>query len=285
MAVNGIAVLDTVGAAVRFARANTRYAIGPLTLMAVSATLNVVGTYTGIKWLGLAGFLQLIGSLMAMGVLLRRAFADSWRDKPEDKPGAAGFQWSGHEWRLLGSGVLLWVVLFGLIIAGVVVAMIMLAATGALGSLSSFTPNTTPEEFGAMLGPQRVLGLVVLSILFAVVLIWITMRLALYAPATVYTRSVAVFSSWGLTKGRFWGVFLVLLLASLPSLVMSFVVAGIERLLGHGAGMGPVGLDLPVAIGLGAATAIVAAYIQLPLTVGASAQLYKKLAGAQVEAF
>lgn len=285
MAVNGIAVLDTVGAAVRFARANTRHAIGPLTLMAVALALNIIGVYTGVKWLGIVGIFQLAGTLMAMGALYRRAFAGTWRVDKADGAGPSGFQWNAHEWRLLGSGFLLWVVLFGLILAAVVVAFIILAASGAADALTSFTPNTTPQEYEALLGPQRVIGLFALSILFAAILIWIIFRLALYAPATVYTRSVAIFSSWSLTKGRFWGVFLVLVLASLPSFVMSIVGRAIEILLGHAVGLGTVALDTPVAIGLGAATAIVAAFIQLPLTVGASAELYKKLAGAQVEAF
>jgi len=283
MAVNGIAVLDTVGAAGRFARANTRHAIGPLTLAAVAATASLVGNYTGIAWLGLATFFQLIGSFMAMGALLRRAFAGSLRDRPEDQAGPAGFQWTAHEWRLLGAEAILWALFLALIFAAVFVLAIVLVATGA-ATAASVKPNMTPEEFAQMLGPQGMLGLSIMSVVFAALLVWIAVRLTLFAPATIYTRSVALFSSWTLTKGRFWGVFLVLLLVSLPSVVMSIVTYGVQQALGHPVGMS-VALDTPVALGISAATALVSCFIQLPLTIGAYAQLYKKLAGASVEVF
>lgn len=80
-----------------------------------------------------------------------------------------------------------------------------------------------------------------------VLMIWIGIRLALAGPASVGEGRFVIFESWGMTKGRFWTLFLGYLILCVIVLVVEFVALMIAAMIAAGAmaGMDPAQFEDP----------------------------------------
>lgn len=67
--------------------------------------------------------------------------------------------------------------------------------------------------------------MVVAGLLFVALIIWIVVRLSLALPITVAERRIAIFDSWKLTKGHFWGLLGMAILAWVLCLVVQILLS------------------------------------------------------------
>ena len=166
-------VMAAVRSADAFRRLHARDAIGALTLTAVSAILMSFGNAIHgllLQALGMLG--ELAGGLMAMGALLRVAFADEHPGEAAFRPGPYGLQWRNTEWRLLGAGALvlllcLLAALAATALAFAVLAGILLATGHGLTSQPMSDAGMIATGLGAVGG------------------LYVAYRLILSMPATV----------------------------------------------------------------------------------------------------
>ncbi|NEX94092.1 hypothetical protein [Caulobacter sp. 17J65-9] len=282
MAQNKFGVLDAVGHAVLFAKANWKSAFGALTLVAVTTGAAFAAPYLGVPQMTLPAVIaSALAGCMAYGALYRRAFAGEHPGDVDFRTGPGGLQWGKPEWRLLGAGVCLMAVIAALMLTAFVVMVAIVLAGGGGPVLQGLSPGASPEAVSEalvkVLGPQpsALLSLVVMA--FFVLVLWLGLRLSLYQAAVVAEERITLFRSWTLTKGRFWLVFASTVLVSLPSLTASAVTTAVESALGTPGANGAPVLPLGAVLAVSVLTALVAAYVQLPLATGLYAQLYRRL--------
>ena len=67
--------------------------------------------------------------------------------------------------------------------------------------------------------------MVVAGLLFVALIIWVVVRLSLALPITVAERRIAIFDSWKLTKGHFWGLLGMAILAWVLCLVVQILLS------------------------------------------------------------
>ena len=286
MAAPNFSVTDVVGRGVNFAKASWRQVLGVLLLATVTAALAAGYGYAGRD--GPAGILSLINGLvtfMATAALLRLAFRQDQPNRPDFQIGRQGVQWGNPETQLLLVALLLmfWAILAASAVLFVIFLLaLFLGLSGAMAGLSASDPEALAEQLGP--GVAGGLGLLIIGLLVG--LIWLSVRLALYAPATVAAGRVRLFSTMRFTKGRFWKLLGALLLASLPTILAGVVASGVVEALGE-----PVAddedtkvVDLPAGLLLGLFTGAVVSLVQLPLITGVYAELYRRLGpGVPVE--
>lgn len=278
MAAPDFSVTEVVGRGVNFHRANWRRVLGVLLLVTVAGTVQLGASHAGADQLsGWAALIYLPATLMATAALLRLAFQADRPGRPDLAIGPQGVQWGMPEWRLLGAslavvGVVMLAVLvlaFVLLLFGVVVGL-----SGAMSALA----GADPEQMVERMGPGMAVALLAFLLAFAVGLVWFSVRLSLISPATVALGRMTVFSTLPWTKGRFWKLLGALLLASLPVLTVTILTSSLVEVLGTAAEEdGPKTVALPVGLALGFIEAAVTALIQLPLSAGVSAELYRRL--------
>ncbi len=182
--------------------------------LAVAAVVSVAADVLppGLKTIG-----AVLPIVIAQGALFRRAFGREM--------GLKGLRWGRDEWRLLAAQLM---VLALLCLIG---AILMVIVGGvALGVARTAAPNFDPGTIDgwkgafASAGPAGfVLSLVPLASL--AILIWLSLRLSLSAPATVEQSGVRVLSAFPLTKGRVPTLFVVGLAIAAPLFVLSALLA------------------------------------------------------------
>ena len=249
-------VMESVRAAIAFARANVPRVAGVLALVML---LNVAGAMAASPFAKGATLLAtLLAGVMANAALLRLAFADEFPGDPEFRIGLQGFQFGRPELRLLGAVMLL--VLFGLI---ALVFMVLLAALFTVGLIFSHGhANLTPEAASHSPDVQAMLSLLILA--FAAAAVWVWIRVFTYPAATVAEKRVQVFSTWRLTAGAWWRIFAAVVLLSLPALASDVLLI-----------MAPSPSAL---VGVAAvASAAIHAFLEVPLLCGLSAATYRRL--------
>ena len=67
-------------------------------------------------------------------------------------------------------------------------------------------------------------------------MLYASVRLSLAPAATIARREVQVFSTWSLTKGQFWRIFLATLLIGLPAIAASLLLGLLLAVLGEPTG-------------------------------------------------
>jgi hypothetical protein len=250
----------SVPAALTFAGGLWRTALpkvwAPLLALAVCNFVLSPAVHPAPILLPLLVVVDVLALVLAYGALMRLALGDLHAGDPAYKPGPAGLQWMRIETRTLGSVLLLAVLGALLTIATVffvmLVTIVVAAVTGA-----------APKAGGSILAGPSVVALWVSLAAAIVLIVWTFIRLSLSMPATVDRQQVQVFSTWGLTRGRVLPLFLALLAATLPTLVLSVAVRALQ---GQGA--------LPVI--LWALYALVAGFAQTPLVAGVTAWFYRQ---------
>ncbi|MDO1559703.1 hypothetical protein Q0812_09715 [Brevundimonas sp. 2R-24] len=128
----------------------------------------------------------------------------------------------GDELRVFVVNLVLLLVFIGVgIVGGIVIGV----AAGVLGQTNE----------GAAAGVAILLMLVLVC-----AIIWIAVRLGLAVPMTVAERRIRIFDSWGVTKGRFWSLLGMGILAFILALVVQILLSlvGVPLAMAIGGGMG-----------------------------------------------
>jgi hypothetical protein len=252
-----VLVMDSVRAAVAFARANVGRVAGVLALVML---LNIAGDMAASPFALVATTLAtLLAGIMANAALLRLAFAEEAPSDPEFRIGPQGFQFGGPELRLLGAMLLL--LLFGFI---ALLFMVLIAALIDVGLIFSHGGGAVLTPEAASHSPEMQLTSAVLILIFGVMAIWVWVRVFTYPAATIAAKRIQVFSTWRLTHGRSLSIFAAVLIVFSPVLVLDVLLM---------AAQGRPGLMLVLAV----LSAAAHAFLEIPLLCGLSAHVYKAL--------
>lgn len=271
-----VPILRAVRAAVEFRRLHWRSVAGVLVAVAVGGTVNAAGELSGNGAMaGVGEAVYLIAAAMGYAALMRLAFADEHQGDPEFHIGPNGAQWGKPEWRLLGvAGLLLFAYLIAVAFV-VFVAMLIILMSGARDALSG---SPTPESLLRALGPGGTAALGILMLLFVVGLLYVAIRVSLAPAATVSRKRISVFDTWALTKGQAWPILAATLLISLPSIAAGLVMSVIAQQTGQPTGpRGAMQIAMPAALIVGLIPGLIVAFVQLPLSVGLVAYLFRGL--------
>lgn len=192
----------------------------------------------------------LVAAVIAQGALFRRIFGRA--------PGFKGLRWGGDEWRLLGAHLLVigLMVLIGsilLIVAGAVVLGVARASAPGLdvGSAQALRQALASAGVGGLVAALATLG-------GLAILVWLSVRLSLTAPATVAQGAVRVLSAFPLTRGRVPVLLAVSLILAAP-VVLIGLVPGVDA----------------------APTAAVTYLLLAPVWAGALAHVYRQATDSQ----
>lgn len=143
--------------------------------------------------------------------------------------------------------------------------------------------------------PYRALAGVLAGITAAFLLIWVSTRLSLAAVQTFVERRVTLFGSWKLTRGRFWPLLGMWLLAFVLAIIVGLVAAAASYLPGFVAGAPlpsfgletlrrvqamPVETAVIVAFSLQALIQMVGAVVQTVVGIAPAAAAYAQLKGS-----
>ena len=225
----GVQVGAAIGESFRFIGEAWRRAWGILLILVwFTAALQIIEALRP-SWSAAAFFGFLISIFLttaATGALYRLRFGE---DHPGDDAFAAhsaGLQWGGLEWRILGANLLLGVVIGVLVFVAFIIWAIILGVT--VGSnpaqMQALQSGSEADKVDAlrqlMLGPAGILTLLIIGPV-TVALIYIGIRMSVFAPLAADTRSFDVGKAWSLTRG-----------AVLTLLVGSIVIFLFELLLG-----------------------------------------------------
>lgn len=143
--------------------------------------------------------------MLASGAVLNAAVARAVLS-PADK--ALGYLRLGaDELRVLATGLIVGIVLLGLI-------LVLYIVVGGM----VFTAFSTGQSWMWLLVVPCGLGAVAL-------VIWVAVRLSLAIPIAMAEKRIAPFASFGLTKGRFWPLLGMALLAGIMSILVSLLVS------------------------------------------------------------
>ncbi len=256
---------EAVGEAVRFWSRSWRHAAGALGVAALALIVYSVSTAPHI--MGVAYGVYVVATLMAQGALFRVAFADRLGPPPTPKAAPlAGLQWGPMEGRLAVTLILM-AILFAIVVA---VGLILLAAI-IVGFASRNGPLNTasPEAIVQAMGPGGSAAMSFVLVIAAFLFAWMSIRLSLALPATAAEGKVRLISTWDLTKGNAFRIFVAYLVVSAPVLLVTVIAALVAE-----------GRPDPASsrIWLNAAGSAVAVVFYLPITVGLIAFIYRRLA-------
>ena len=246
-----------------------------------SATLEAIQLLRP-EW-GLVSFFGLIVTLFlsaaATGALYRLRFA-------EDHPGdgayaahAAGLQWGGLEWRVLGASLLIGVIIavifvVALIIWGVALGVTLSGDTEAMQAIETGSQSEKMAALGRiMLGPG---GLVSALILIPTIggLIYLSARLAVFAPMAAETRAFDFGRAWTLTKGAVLALIVGAVVIYLVLAVVGAVVGGLAGFASSVTGQAGAGR-----VWGGIASHAIAQALSTPLFAGLALYIYRTQRG------
>ena len=152
-----------------------------------------------------------------------------------------------------------------------------------------------PTVLGLTPQPYKVLAGVLAGIAAVCLMIWVSTRLSLAAVQTFVERRVTLFGSWKLTRGRFWPLLGMWLLAGALAIVASLVATALSYLpvVVTGAHLPsldleslrrvqamPVGTAAIVAVVLQALIQMVGSILQVVVGIAPGAAAYDQLKGA-----
>ena len=269
-------VLQSVRAAFEFRRLHWREVGGALAFAAVGAMVAVSGALSGDQRLaGVGQMANGIGSCMAYVGLMRLAFADEHRGDQEFVTGQSGFQWGKPEWRFLGANLVVAFVLILELCAAFLIGVLICVVTGLPAKISA---TATPQEMAQALGPGGAAAMALLMIGLFASLLYTYVRLSLAPAATLSRGKVEVFSTWKLTAGQAPRMFAATLLSLWPTFAEMALRGVLFSILGgKGAAGGAVHLAMPQSLIVGAVSGGILAFVQLPVSVGLVAYLYRGL--------
>lgn len=205
-----------------------------LILVWFTAALQIVEalrpSWTAISFLGI--FVTVFLTTAASGALYRLRLSD---DHPGDNDFAAhsaGLQWGSLEWRILGANLLIGLIIGVLVFVAFILWAIILGVT--VGSnpaqMEALQNGSQADKIDAlrqvMLGPAGILTLLIIGPC-TVALVYLGVRVSLFAPFAADTRSFDIAKAWTLTRGAVLALFVGSILIFLFELVLGMVVGGV----------------------------------------------------------
>ena len=175
--------------------------------------------------MGQLGQMYLIGAplyLLVMSVFNAAVYRAVLRPQ---ETGMGRLRLGGDELRLVGVYLLV-----GLLFLAVSIAIILIAAIVGVGLAAAFRQAPAAAAFAILL-----LYLVVMAA-FA----WVAVRLSFAAPMTFARKRIHLFSSWRLTRGRFWPLLGCYLLAMAFVILVGLVDLAVSGVLAIGMSGGSV---------------------------------------------
>jgi hypothetical protein len=207
------------------------------------------------------------GALYRIGV--ERAPSD-----PEFRLGGGGVQWTGLEWRVLGANIIVGVILALVVLAASILWIIALGVSliGHINEVNAMNAAASPADRLAalarlMMGPAGLVTLVI-GLVAAALLLWLSAKLSLFAIFAADTRRFDIGQAWAMTRGATWALIVtgvVILIAQLAASFVFGVVGGLAA--------GLAGASAPLMGQLFGSVA--AAAITTPLTAGMQVAVYR----------
>ena len=221
-----------------------------LTALVWSAKAWVVGA-AGLIW----ALVGLISTLVLAGALSRIAITDDLEQARRLGLGPAGLQLGRPELRLLGAG-LLCAVFLAMILS--VVALVLLALFG----MAELNAQAIELRQWSAVGPVWKLALLALVTVFALfAVLAFTVRLSLFAPATIGRGHMVSLQSMSIARGAFWPLLVGLVVTAAPKIALVL-------LWGVGVLSGTAGWIV---------FAVVLVGVQFPLTMALVGRAYRQL--------
>ena len=160
-----------------------------------------------------ASLVMMITQIVVYGAVFRKAFGARHEGDPAFAVAPSGVRWRSVEWRMLAANLLVGLFFF-LIIILCAVGLFALVVGFASSSGVKLTEQTTPEAIQAAMGPVASALLLTALVVVAAALLYTWVRLILALPATADRNRISVLSTWRLTRGEFWRIFVSLLAIS-----------------------------------------------------------------------
>jgi hypothetical protein len=203
-----ISIQAAVTAAFDFAKVTAPKTAGVLSIILLLniASVFTPGTPLSASHLALMALEALFG-VIAQGALYRLAFQNEHSGDPAFRVGPLGLQWGKPELRLLGADLLLLFLVVLALLFWVIILIVSLGAGMFVSGTGAAPLPPTPEQESHVLAAFAPLFLIALAVY---------VRICLYAAATVAERKVAVFSTWSLTRGKFWPILAAFVLLKIP---------------------------------------------------------------------
>ncbi len=161
--------------------------------------------------MGLALPLSLLFSAVLTAAVARSVI------RPEEK--RFGYLRLGRdELRILGATLLVALLMFGVVMGGTALVSVFVGLAASMGA------------------PFLILPAVLAGLGGAAVAVWLAVRLSLVAPMTFTEKKIAIKESWAMTKGRFWPLLGMAVLAGVMSMLVgllgSIVIAPLNLIFG-----------------------------------------------------
>ncbi|MFN3878735.1 MAG: hypothetical protein ACK4MH_10200 [Brevundimonas sp.] len=224
------------------------------------AILLAVVVWSAKAWaVGVGGLIWapfgLVATLVLAGALGRIAITEDLPQARRLGLGPAGLQFGRPELRLLGAG-LLCAVFLAMILS--VVALALLALFG----MAELNAQAIALRQWSAVGPVWKLALLALVTVFALfAVVAFTVRLSLFAPATIGRGHMVSLQSMSIARGAFWPLLVGLIVMSAPKI-------GLVLLWGAGLLSGTAGWVV---------FAVVLAGVQFPLSMALVGRAYRQL--------
>lgn len=231
-----------------------RSAVGALVLCAALWLLPVVWAPTG-GWVWLWAAAAAVSTVIAVGALARLSISDTIGEARALGLGPTGLQARLPEARLVGAALLC------LLFLAMILSILGLVVLAIFGMAELNVQAIQSRDWAAVGEPWKLGVLTVLAIGAVAIPLLLTVRLSLFAPATLGRRQMVSLNSMGIAYGSFWPIFGGLILTALPKIVLL-------TLIGTGSLTGAVGQVVWVAGLVG---------LQLPLTLGFLGAAYRQL--------
>lgn len=236
----------------------TLRALPRLWLGAGGALTVCAGVWLAPSFVGLSGWATaawslaaLASSLVALGALARLSITDDMAGARALGLGPAGLQMGLPEARLLGAALLC------LIFLTMIVSILALVVLAIFGTAELDVAAIQARDWARVGEPWKMGLLTALGIGALAIPLLLTVRLSLFAPATLGRRQMVSLNSMGIAYGSFWPLLAGLVITALPKIVLLGLI-GAGVLAGQTAEIARVvvlvGLQLPLTLGfLGAA--------------------------------
>lgn len=208
-----------------------------LILVGLTAAQQVVELlrpgWTAVSFLAL--IVSTFVSTAVTGALYRLRLGDDHPGDDQFSAHPAGLQWGGLEWRVLGANLIVGLAIGVLVVVAFIIWAIILGVTvgSSPGDMQALQSGSEAEKLDAlrhvMLGPAGLFTLVIVGPM-AVALIYMVIRLSLFALLAADARSFDLARAWNLARGAMLALFVGSLVIFVIELIIGAVFGGIAGL-------------------------------------------------------